>query len=359
MALPMRWWLRASSGLILLACAGGGATASAPRAEPSAPRVLGLTLTAELDDVRRSQPQLAFRAASPGEVVAEGAVEHGRRSFRVRLAFHEGRLAQISAHLTGATIEGYEALSAELATELGPGEPTICTSETGSPLPAYLASGRGEMRREWQHERVRASVALYPLSDGRLQLGLDLEDRAVADRRREEMDFEGAGKQARSACPELGPSPPRALGVELGVSPDAARRAFGTDAALERPGVAVPHRVAGIAGEMHLDFYDGCLAVLTFRAPGTVASYRALQRALVTELGAPERRERCSPTGEAPTDAEVAAQRGSFQTRFDGPVLEGAVRLSTVSPREGPLVIVEISSLALRPRAPGIAFGEE
>ncbi|MCB9594850.1 MAG: hypothetical protein H6719_19165 [Sandaracinaceae bacterium] len=342
-------------GLCLGACvsAGGGdavVTTTPPAA--SEPSILGFALGSAPEPARAD---LAFTTDGASRV-ATGAVARDGHDYRTSLTFYEDRLARVSASATGLTLADFEALAARLEAELGPGERTVCASEVGPPLERYLASGRGGVRVEWASERVRASAALSPISGGALQVFVFAELTPLADRYREDLDLKGGPKQAASSCAEMATAPPTAAGFRFGDSADAVRRLLGTDAPIEGFQTTTPHRMAGVDGELVVRFHDDCLAIVMFIAPGTLAGYRALQGALLTELGEPDRREQCSPTGAAPTAEELAARRGSLQTLWTTPALRAAVRWTPGVGDEAPRIVLEVSATGLEERAPSIDF---
>ena len=343
-----------------------------PDADPpsdGAPRVLGLQLGAPLASVRARHPTISLTAdPRREEVVGALPLRAAGVELQAQLAFFEGRLAQVSGTARGTSRARFEALVGQLEQELGPGRPMICGSDAGEPFADYLASGRGSVSREWNDQRVWASVSLRSLrlSTGELSLSLHAMWLPLTSRHADD-DFKGAPrKQASpspravargpSACPEVGPTAPSFHGVLYGSSAAEAARILGAVATPERGRLTVPHRIGGIDGELTLSFWDDCMASVFFVAPGSVESYRAIQAELLGDLGAPERRERCSPTGAVPSEDEIARTHGSLQTLWSDETRRGQVRLSATTPREAPQVIVDLSFLPLGGRAPQIDF---
>lgn len=321
------------------------------------PRVLGLPLNRSPSAVRSVAPELRYSTPNDASMSASGQRSFGGRSWRTQLVFFENRLTQVTASAT-ITLEGFERVAARLEEELGPAERLVCASEVGPPLGAYLQTGRGSVSLTWDDGRVRAWLSLHPIASGTLQAYLGADWLPIAARHRDAVELEGSPKQATGReCASLSTSWPTAVGLTFGDSPDEVRAALGTTERIERFQVGVSRSLAGVDGTLHLHFYDGCLAVALFQGPGTLESHRALQSMLLSELGEAERREQCSPTGEAPTQREIEAQRGILATRWETPELRASLRLSRTSDREPPRVQLEVSSRALEGRAPEVDFG--
>lgn len=353
---------RAALALLLVAC---GSTP--PPAEPSpaptpevaaepGPGALGFFLGQSPMEVREQHPELTFNADAV-RPVATGNVTFRGRSWDVHLSFAEERLASISGYVTPSDLDEHEAVARELEAMLGEGTPQLCTNEGDPDLGAYLASGRGSVRREWEGD-VRASVSLTPLSDERLQLRISVVDAPLMAR--QPMDDYLKGSKYRRPQPACGTLDlPQALGFSFGDTPAELQRSLGTQVDLTRHDARVPYRIAGVDGELLLNFYGEtpqCLAVVMFLVEGGNTEYEALQSALLAELPQPERREICSPDGARPTDAQIAAETASRQTLWRGGPIEGSVRLSRLSERRPVLVTLELSASGLDDYAPQYDF---
>lgn len=338
----------------------GEASAETPSPEGGAPSWLGLRLTAPLGAVREQHPQLTLSTEGQEDVVGELPLSMEGVALRTQLSFLEGRLAQVTASASDVSLSAYENIVRGLERELGPGRPSVCAHDGDIPFAEYIASGRGSISREWRDEHVFARISLSPMTTDALALHAHAMWLPLTERHPPDHDFKRARKQASraSACGEVGPSPGAFHQIPYGSSAADAARRLGEGAILDRDRITVPHRIGGVDGELTLSFWDDCMASVLFVAPGSVASYRSIQAVLLDELGTPERRERCSPTGADPTAEEIAAARGSFQTLFRDEQIRGSVRLSTIRPGE-PQVVVDISFLPLARRAPRIDFAED
>lgn len=334
---------------------------------PDAPLFLGLRMSARLGALRERHPGLSVTPDERGDtVVGQLPLTVEGVELRTQLSFYEGRLGQVSCSAPSVSIAHYEALVGQLERELGPGQPGVCGHDGDIPLTEYLGSGRGSLTREWQSERIWARATLVPTTTTTLMLHVHMMWRPLTDRHIVD-DFKGgrrkrvtAGPRAEpfgpSACPEVGASPPDFQGIPYGSSAADAARQLGAEVTRHGTRVTAAHRIGGVDGELTLSFWDDCMASVFFVAPGTRENYRAIQTELLGALGSPERRERCSPTGAEPTAEEVAATHGSFQTLWRDERIRGSVRLSAITPREAPQVVVDLSFLPLGRRAPEINF---
>ncbi len=346
----------AALGLVLFACAGPAGEAAPRPVSATEGHAFCVRPGDPLAAIRAAQPQLALVGSDDRATVLRGELQCGSDRYDATLTFGAGRLAQVGASRDGGTLEELRALEASLEDAFGPGRARVCTEVDVDPE-AALRSGRGSVSRRWEREDLRATVELTSRTPSGTRLELHLADpHALAP-----LDLDApkrAGRKQASACPEIGAAPPTALGFELGASAAATRAELGTDAAVERFGVSLPHTVAGVEGRLQLSIYDDCLAGVLFVAPGSRASFESLEDALRRELGAPVQRQRCTETGAPPTEAEVADGDVYLLTRWRTERVEGQVRLWPDPAGGGPQIVVEVEARALAHRAPPIDFDE-
>jgi hypothetical protein len=372
---------------------GGPATA-----EPGIPHatVFGFPLGGTRAELAAARPDVALPAddgsglsVPPTTVMIEGLAA------QVGVELVDDRLVSVGIDITGpaATEESYRKLQARAVADLGPGHATRCESDDGIPFDEYMLHGWGGLRSEWRDPpfAVTGELALtkdygpeglrlhgmfvvprllpadeFPYDDlvrGEKRLASGCRDDLPAA---PHLDRGTAAKDADACTVDLSAAPAAALlGLPFGASRADVEQELGRP--LEDVGLLgrnlFTQDVEGVPVQVHLAFYDGCLAVVMFVAgpgPATMDNYRTLRAwARTTALGAGDAL-RCFSEDGTPDEEYVAAGFGFIRTIWrGGEPLEGSLRLERSYETAGELQIVfEADYLPLRGHAPQIDFAE-
>jgi len=339
--------------------------------------VFGFTFGTSRAALIDERPSLTFTSdpSTDRGVRTETALEIEGVPTSVGLYYYDDRLYMITFAVVGAaaTVEAYRSLVARLEADVGDGASTRCESEDGVPFARYLTEGRGYLITDWADDRVTGRISASRFGGAPGSLGVrgalsfrrfapicDVEDLVCsappASQKKE---------TARGCTVDLSTAPPASLmGLRFGSSRTEAEAALGLP--LDEGGVypTAPMTIDGVQGQLHLGFYDGCLAVIMMTVHGdgaTIDAYHALQTwaSDASRLG-PGDAMRCVSEEGVPDPEHIASGRGSLndQWRGDGPV-EASLRLEALYGRREPSEIVfQASYLPLRDHAPQIDFEE-
>jgi hypothetical protein len=374
----------------IVACAGlalllGGCSATSPRPEaaptagdaleaapPPGPSFLGYAFGATRDELLVGPPALVF---APDGASAEISLDVDGVTVPLQLRLHRERLYSVSFRLggAGATIDAYRTIVAQVEAGLGDGASTRCESEDGVAFEQFVATGQGALRTEWRDAQIVGDVSFSrsyeptaPFEIRGYATAARLAPPCVPDDtvcgEKEGASRTVAGNDASGCSVDLSAAAPASvMGLAFGAPRAEVEAALGQTLGSDSWwGAGLPREIAGAAGRLRLDFYDGCLAVVGFQTDdgvATVDAYRAAQAWARSELG-PGAAFRCVSEEGVPDMQHVEAGRGSFHTRWrGGEALEAELRLEALyGTREAPRIVLEVSYLPLRPHAPRIDF---